>query len=144
MSSRLVVVGEDNPHGPPEMALYHLPRHAAGDRLRRIMGLDDVAYAALEKVNLCDRRWDHKVAAARAREILGGGPVRVVALGAKVRRAFGGLNAFQMAAREGFSVLGLPHPSGRCQVWNEPENHQRARAALAVFAPEIAWGSGGR
>lgn len=61
-----LIVGELNPYGSdPRYALYHLPRHASGNRLREIMGLTDVEYSrGLDKVNLCVGRWS--LTAARA------------------------------------------------------------------------------
>ena len=34
----------------------------------------------------------------------------------------------------------LPHPSGRCRVWNEPDAVERARALLRQVRPDVPWG----
>lgn len=34
--------------------------------------------------------------------------------------------------------LVLPHPSGRCRLWNAPSNYGRVRAAVRLFLPEVA------
>lgn len=139
--SKLVLVGELNPYGSdPQFALYHLPRHASGNRLREILGLNDSAYEAIDKINLCTRRWSMKTARAEAWMMMLKYD-RLVLLGAKVRDAFEGPEFFQMDidAPEGHSVqlLTLPHPSGLNRSWNEPGARERARGVMRVFAPEL-------
>lgn len=127
------------------MALYHLPRYASGNRLREIMGLTDAAYEDLEKVNLCEGRWSVPAARAAARALLAP-DARYVLLGAKVRAAFAGPAPFERHVHRksgNATFLGLPHPSGRNLIWNDPSARRRAREALRALAPEVPWGRGG-
>ena len=158
----VLLVGECNPYGSrPELSLYHLPRRASGDRLREHLGLRDVTYHGLAKLNLCTGRWDAEAARRRAVLLLAGGQHDVfVLLGAKVRAAFGwvadprvadprvadprvadpGPAAFERQALPTCVLVSLPHPSGRCRVWNEPGAHERAVGLLAQVAPWVPWG----
>lgn len=133
-------MGEDNPHGDhPALALYHLPRRASGDRLRRIMGLHDSTYAALDKVNLCRRRWlagEAETMAARLRRLY----ATCVLLGAKVRKAFGGPPPFTATVTGDNLLISLPHPSGLCREWNKPGAVLMARALLSAHLPDVPWG----
>ena len=120
---KVLLVGEDNPYGnDPKYALYHLPVNAAGDRLRRHLGLTVGEYRAIEKVNLCSDRWRWKEARAKAAEIVGREDLDVVVMcGAKVKSAFGRefMPSFTaMSDMEGLTMISLPHPSGRCRDWN--------------------------
>lgn len=54
-------------------------------------------------------------------------------LGAKVRAAFDASDLAEFEARDaddGTTLLALPHPSGRCRIWNQPDAVERARAAI--------------
>jgi len=148
---RILAVGELNPRGArPEMALYPLPRGASGDRFRRICGLHDADYLRhVARVNLCDLRWSLDVARLRAETILcESGPRVVVLLGARVRDAAEGPPFFMtrlwrhpsgLAERV---IVTLPHPSGRCRLWNSEAEVERTRdLILRRVAPEIPWGS---
>jgi hypothetical protein len=142
---RVLLVGELNPYGAdPRMALYHLPRGASGDRLREILGLSDVSYARkLAKVNLCSRSWSATRARAAARYLLDASPQEVlVLLGARVRDAFGGPPFFGRSTwrrddGSEIAMVGLPHPSGRNLLWNDPRGRARAAAALCAEAPWV-------
>jgi hypothetical protein len=126
---------------------------SSGRRLCSIMGLDAEEY--LERFirrNLCPFEWSPNAAQSTARNIIvnamfGVGSSRIVMLGRRVADAF----------RDGFTSLGavdvprfellcgyrfvrsddevtmvvLPHPSGRCRVWNEKKSIRRARRLLA-------------
>ena len=89
----VLLVGEVNPYGmDPKLALYHLPRGASGNRLRLILGLCDVTYNQLPKVNLCNGRFSVFAAMERAEEILARPyPKTLVLLGVKVGKSFGTL-----------------------------------------------------
>ena len=158
--SRLVIVGESNPYGrDPSMALFHLPRHASGDRLREHLGLTDATYEALDKVNLCAGKWSMAEARRRADELVPDYQVLVL-LGAKVRAVFGGrggaawgttanVSPFCAQHRSGTlpgpyhhvcTLVALPHPSGLSRAWNEPGARLRARSILAKHAPWVPWG----
>lgn len=137
--SGLLIVGESNPWGGASMALYHLPRHASGNRLRQHLGLRDATYAALSKTNLCEPEWVTARAKEAADKILAHpGWKVVVMLGAKVRKAFG------VPEMDSFSAQGvlvsLPHPSGLNRAWGRPGARAEARALLARVAPWVPWG----
>lgn len=139
------VVGELNPYGAdPRLALYHLPRGKSGDRLRKVMGLPDHSYARLKKVNLCTGRWSDEAAAAEVSRLVGSkifDERALILLGTRVRRAFEVVGVrlpgpFTAAGR----VVSLPHPSGRCRLWNGQEGVRRAREILKEVAPWVDWG----
>ncbi len=138
-----VVVGEDNPWGnDPRMALFHLPRHASGNRLREHMGLTDAQYVALAKINLCPEKWAMKVARAVAGEIKVRSDIRcVIMLGAKVKRAFDMQDVNFFSAGHGHKagplLISLPHPSGRNLLWNHPTARERAQLLLRRSCPDI-------
>jgi len=144
----VLVVGMLNPYGAdPDFALYHLPREASGNRLRQIMGLSDVEYEKLDKVNLCCGTWSMKEAKAAAQRIReepdsSKWPRNVILLGSKVRDAFGLKTlAFYDYVPATPQVILLPHPSGRNLIWNDPFSFVRAREVLRKCIPEIPWGS---
>lgn len=138
----LVFVGELNPYGAdPSMALFHLPRHASGNRLREHLGLRDATYHALHKVNLCIGRWSMRDARRRAAAITSEFS-HAILLGAKVAAAFDNLGFFnwrRMCAPM-CTLITLPHPSGLNRMWNEPGVRDRARQLLRDHLPEIPWG----
>ena len=152
MSGRILFLGEDNPYGSdPEFALYCYPPGCAGYRLRRILGLPQHQYLALNRANLCDGTWSNKRAKQRALELLTP-PASwnvMVLLGRKVTETFEhvALDVVPLvpfATRvccPGMTLVSLPHPSGRNLVWNQPQARERARQILREVAPEIPWGS---
>ena len=128
----LLFVGELNPYGSDQhFALYHLPRHASGNRLREILGLSDVAYSKLAKVNLCTGRWSMPAARTAAGGLMLMHYRVIVALGAKVRAAFDGPACFETQRRAGLTLIAFPHPSGRNRAWDAPGARECARALLA-------------
>lgn len=138
----VAIVGELNPYGAdPRYALYHEPRNASGDRLRRILGLSVRSYVPLAKYNLCVGDWMTVAARARAADVMRAHRV-IVALGAKVRAAFmywrGGLWTGQsapfVASSGDHTFVVLPHPSGLCRAWNEPGVVERARELVKKYA----------
>lgn len=139
----IVLVGEANPYSDdPTDALYHLPRGAAGDRLREHLGLRDATYAAIAKVNLCGREWSRDEARASVARVLATYDV-VVALGRRPSLALteGVMVPFFHTVRSrGRVVVTLPHPSGLNREWNEPDARARARAVMRVVAPDVPWG----
>lgn len=144
---RLVIVGELNPYGAdPEMALYHLPRYASGNRLREHLGLSDATYAGLKKVNLCTGRWSKKAAKDAAWDLMVEHDV-VVMLGAKVKSAFEfavvDVAFFGSLCYGGTTVVSLPHPSGLSRPWNAPDARDRARRLMVDVAPWVPWGEHG-
>lgn len=125
----LVFVGESNPYGDEGFALYHLPRNASGNRLREILGLSDVEYSKLAKVNLCTGVWRMPAARRSAAELRTKYSV-VVCLGGKVRLAFNAPAPFCTETTDGLTLVSIPHPSGLNRNWDEPGSHERARALL--------------
>lgn len=131
-SLKPLLVGEVNPYGAdPEMALYPLPEHAAGGRLARILGLSHGEYLRrFDRVNLCTGAWSLPAARqASYRYRLEGQPK--ILLGRKVAQAFG-YEAGQPFEKIGDIYL-MPHPSGRCRIWNRPGAHEKVRALLHDF-----------
>lgn len=139
-----ILVGEANPYGgDPRYALYPEPEYSAGGRLcRLIMGLDPREYLRrFDRRNLCAGKWGsveaRETAAAIGREVsmeyhLRGGPGRVVVLlGSKVCSAFGvRFEPFTALAQGDCGLVLLPHPSGLCRLWHEPDAINRARRTL--------------
>lgn len=134
-----LLVGEINPYGAdPRYALYPLPPSSAGGRLcTRVLGLRRRSYLErFERQNLCTGKWSARSARDRARWLVESTPARpFVLLGAKVASAFGLAfepfeNARLSAPAGELPFVMLPHPSGRCRLWNEPGSVERAREAL--------------
>jgi hypothetical protein len=148
---RPLLVGEANPYyvegdDPNRYALYPLPERASGHRLCvKIMGFTDSRrgmqeyLSSFDRVNVCAGKWSMKEARGAAQGIrLGAGHERVVLCGQKVCIAFGipyePLLLFVDEQRRSdlppVRFLILPHPSGLCRFWNQPEAFERARAFL--------------
>lgn len=140
-----LLVGEDNPYGKdPRYALFPHPKNSAGYRLARLVLAMPSRGAYLERfdrVNLCPQKWSSPVARQSAIAIMNSDYDRVVVLGRKVAAAFGldESKPFSIEKTRSISSTGiwferqyivLPHPSGLCRVWNEPQAFERARAAL--------------
>ena len=144
---RLVFVGELNPYGSdPRFALYHLPRHASGNRLREHLGLYDHTYEAIPKRNLCSGRWNMREAREAALALRTEFDV-LVCLGSKVKTAITGPK-FSFDPPDFFGVyhhlsckyVALPHPSGLNRVWNQPNARELTRNLLCLVAPDVPWG----
>lgn len=134
---RPLLVGEDNPHSDdPRMALHVRPAGAAGSRLAGILGLGHAEYLrTFDRENLLRHapKWDKQRARDRAVEILSRGPTLVVVLGAKVADAFGvPFKTFAVVRGAIATYAVLPHPSGRCHIWNDPATKQQARDCVAA------------
>lgn len=138
-----LIVGESNPYGNEDyLSLYPVPSNSAGGRLCRIiLGMTPRQYLdSFERANLVvGDKWSAAAARERAQQLSRERPpTRIVLLGAKVCEAFGQqLGDFEWVvnAPTGHSFLRLPHPSGRCRVWNDPSALPRARGALRLFLP---------
>jgi uracil-DNA glycosylase len=144
----VLLVGELNPYGSrPELALYHLPRGASGDRLRSLAGLSDADYHKhCSRVNLCEGSWFLERARRRAASLVEMRTEEVfVLLGSRVRLAFGGPSPFCCSQVRGgrtrIVLVGLPHPSGRNRVWNDPATRDRVPRLLSRAAPWVPWGA---
>lgn len=140
-TGRVLLVGESNPYGDDSrFALHPSPPGCAGHRLaHHILGMEDREYLAVfDRINLLSSRapWSTR-RARRAALILLCAPQRIVALGARVTRAFLGqpaetFQAYWVEGPNGRSrVVSLPHPSGRCRLWNAPGAVPAARALVA-------------
>lgn len=136
---RVLLVGELNPYGAdPAFALYPSPEGSAGYRLAHFLCDRRSEYMQrFDRANLCAGSWSNSLAREAAEEIMRR-RTRVVALGAKVARAFG--VSFSPFARQEVRhphgpatvrVLVLPHPSGRCRLWGEPGAPEQARQLVA-------------
>lgn len=149
---KVILVGELNPFGAnPSLALYHLPRKSSGNRLRVILGLTDAEYAKIPKANLCEGKWSARDAHDRARRLLADPETRVyVLLGKKVRDAFRAVcgaawlrddfSTYTDSGNVPYTLVALPHPSGRCRAWNNPAAVGKALNLLRGCAPGILWG----
>ncbi len=137
---KILIVGEDNPHSAdPRYALYPHPPGCAGHRLcRDVLGYEFRAdyLKEFDRTNLCSGTWSTTEARVRALDLLESGRPMVL-LGAKVARAFGlEFAPFSVACGAALMAV-LPHPSGRCRVWNEPGSFARARATVATLAEMV-------
>lgn len=137
--SKPLIVGELNPYGSdPRYALFPFPLHATGGRLRKILGLSLSAYMnGFDKMNLCTGRWSQPEARRKAAEVMLQSRTPIVLLGRKVAGAFfpaGPPEPFTVAHETRFSVAPvylIPHPSGMCREWNDPQAIPKVRALLA-------------
>lgn len=135
---RPLLVGEDNPHsGDPRAALFPAPDGTAGHRLAvKVFGLSRGDYLSrFYRANLCAGKWGAAEARATARGIVAASQQRarvIVLLGRKVAEAFELEYApFSRTIALGYNlVIMLPHPSGRCRAWNDPDSYASARAAM--------------
>lgn len=138
---KITLVGECNPYGgDPQFALYPAPDGCSGHRLCcLILGMGRKDYLeTFERVNLCVDKWSLPAARASATNIILErlGHCRLILLGSKVCQAFGVPFVPFTVADE--IMLRLPHPSGLCRLWDEAGAVQKARSAVAAFAPEMA------
>jgi hypothetical protein len=150
-TSRVLLVGEDNPQSvDPKHALYCYPSGCAGNRLQEdILQMAASGYLALWRTNLCTPAWSLVAARKRASELLDtAAPWElVVMLGRKVTSVFdkvcGELEPtppFSHHSWGRFTLVHIPHPSGRNLVWNSEANRSRARGIVSLLAPELTFG----
>ena len=147
MGDPVLLVGESNPYGAdPDFALYPSPEGSAGWRLCvDILGMQRSRYlATFARVNLCAGRWSIREARARAADLRATAG-NIVLLGSKVAAAFGyAFDPFSFRVEVAAvyplvvprQVAILPHPSGRCRLWNEPDAVANARRAVAMVCAE--------
>lgn len=143
----VVLVGESNPYSTdPRHALYPLPPNAAGGRLARALGLSARDYLRTfpDRRNLLPKgaKWSSPLARRGADDVLRAAPpgAVLILLGAKVSSAFGvdyrpALFLPRMAhvgtdVPRRRVVLVVPHPSGLCREWNDPQTAARVWEAL--------------
>lgn len=134
MGERVLFVGERNPYGSDDyFALYPEPAGAAGARLCEILGLSHREYLRrFDRINLLKRDWSLPAARRAAVRLA---HRRRILLGARVCAAHGvpfdPFNHFSIGMD--VWVLVLPHPSGRCRLWNGKGAVEKARAAVLAF-----------
>lgn len=140
-------VGESNPHGPdPKYALFCWPVGSAGWRLAHVvLGLSRRTYLSCPRLNLLTGpRWSVPAAREAATAILNAPPTDVlILLGRKVAAAFDVAGVPTFGSKRligGPLVVVLPHPSGRCRDWSEPDAVARARAAVGAACPRLPLG----
>jgi hypothetical protein len=141
VNERVLLVGESNPYGSDAyFALYPEPAGAAGARLCAILGLSHREYLrTFDRTNLLRTASWNLAAARRGAAALT--HRRRILLGARVAAAHGvaflPFSQFWLDELEGTKsdtlVLVLPHPSGRCRLWNAPKAAGRARAVVREF-----------
>lgn len=156
----VLLVGEDNPYSAdPSLALWPLPRNAAGHRLQsKILALDMLTYFSLWRTNLCpSSTWSAMAAWRRAVDLLYANEPpwsTIVCLGRKVTDAVARVTDIELPtwtwyplflslppeADRVIKIVSIPHPSGRSRAWNDPASAPRARALLAEVAPGVPWG----
>lgn len=143
-----LLVGEQpRPGGNPKLPLWPWPAGGSGGRLfpmSRMRLLD--FFVDLARVNVSKypvARWSANQARSRGIWILDKMPdgARVVARGARARDAFGVGEFFRKteAVRNGVTVelVAIPHPSGRCREYNDPDN-------VRLAGSWIRWAAGRR
>lgn len=139
---RVLIVGEHSPHGRDDRhALHPHPPGAAGSRLCGILGMAPCEYLeTFDRANLLKTsRWDPRRARVAAANLT---HARRILLGARVAAAHGvEFHPFRTFYSDtvclfGADVLVLPHPSGRCRIWNDRRSIARARRAVRRFLEE--------
>lgn len=141
MSSKAVILGMNNPLSPdPRHALFPHPPGCTGWRIWRMLvsRLPEVTRGqymrGFERTNLVDSaEWDRETAEQRAAELpsLYAGRT-IVVLGDAPRRALGLPKMLIHPLRwRGCEWRQLPHPSGRCCWYNDPECRDLAASLLA-------------
>lgn len=168
---RVLLVGEDNPQNTdPRYALWPVPKRGspwcAGRNLQaKILALGHHHYYALWRTNLClapgAPTWNLNFANARARHLATGHHPwhTIVALGRKVTTSFERAIGHEIPtwswiphwtesgiqdSDSYFTIVSLPHPSGRARDWNDPANCMRAQELLREVEPDVPWGELGR
>lgn len=132
-----LLVGEVNLRSnDASLDLSYLPLGGSGSRLAEILNMDaGQYYTSFLRINLCRGEWNID----RASEVAYGIHLAstdtnrvVVLLGAKVCQAFSLIKftPFSLYRMSGYTIIQLPHPSGRCRIWNDLKNCNKARLAF--------------
>lgn len=127
-----VILGMNNPHSErPDLALWPAPVGCAGWRLwqllrrRRPTASRSEYCKAFDRRNLCMGSWSRRDAARAARTMAESGEFAgrtVLLLGEEVRAAFGVRKLYVEPQESGGVVYRqLPHPSGLCRYYNDPD-----------------------
>lgn len=139
---RVLFLGETSPYSDdPRLALFPRPG-SASSRLCAHLELARARYLGAWRANLCTGRFDMRAARARATALVDDwfAPWDVVVmLGARVARACGYLDELGTAAvqRRPCALVSLPHPSGRCRLWNDPTTVAQLRAFVRFTVPQL-------
>lgn len=145
---RGLLIGEaPGPNTNWKLPLYPSPNNSAAGRLLKYADVDHEQWLGkLVRMNLCDDDWSARRAAAgvvRALSFLydpanfyDGRPLRVLLLGRRVADAWNcPQRSFGCAVRRYpdwpyLWLAWIPHPSGRCLLYNDRKNQLRARRAV--------------
>lgn len=156
---RGLLIGEaPGPNTNAKLPLYPMPNGSAAGRLLKYAGVEPMDYIGrLVRMNLCEEQWsDRRAVAGRVQatsylldppNFFNGKPLRVLLLGARVARAWSCHGPFGHTTMAFFGhttmvlndsspvkteieVAWIPHPSGRCHLYNERKNQLRARRAV--------------
>lgn len=151
---RVVLVGEMPPqrwaldaryragHSP----LYPHPPNSAGARLKALSGLGYGEYIyGLERVNLMHEwspSWNAAEARRRAMSIVTClRPHTLILCGGRVATAFGVTETLPLKFYSEVlecNVVAIPHPSGRCRLYNQDSIRQYVREAFDEVRPLLA------
>jgi hypothetical protein len=109
----------------------------ADSRLPAYAGVDRATFLACRRANVYPyptSRWSAPEARRRAGRLTFPEGSTVLLLGRRVAAAFGvrggrWLDTVDLPGRDVHALL-VPHPSGRCRVWNDPAFRARARPVL--------------
>ena len=147
---RGLLIGEaPGPNTNAKLPLFPLPNNSAAGRLLKYAGIEPAEYIGrLVRMNLCHDQWsDRRATAGVVRAIsfildeanyYDGKPLRVLLLGRRVADAwncdqepFGySIRHYTGGSYPNVYVAWIPHPSGRCLIYNERKNQLRARRAV--------------
>lgn len=136
---QILFVGEQP--GTPGGEAFAPYGRGTGVRLARLAGMDSYSFRSrFEFINLMSwGPWSVPIARGAASKIiplaLHHGATRIVLLGRRVSEAFGNgthskARYFVEFEREGFTIVSIPHPSGRNRLWNNPRNVRKAEALI--------------
>ena len=137
---KVILCGMNNPlHSDPRYALFPYPPGCAGWRILELLRirLPDLTRSqysrGFERINLVDDmvwdRWKARDKAAQLPSLYRGRTI--VLFGDGVRRAVGlPKELIHPIERDGVVWRQLPHPSGRCRWYNDPEARDLASSLL--------------
>lgn len=137
----LVVGMAPGPRTSESLPMFPWPEGSAGGRLLAISRMPVAAYLGrLRRANLCDGAFRAAPARDRAIELerryrtIDAPHVRIVLCGRRVIDSFFPDDAapdwFQKVILAGLEYVGIPHPSGRNQMYNDPATVARVREAV--------------
>lgn len=148
----LILIAMNNPiSSRPEHALFPAPAGSSGHRLFRMVAarteINRAQYThGFRRMNLWpETAWDKKAAMAAGPDVwaaLSREHSRVLVFGVEVRKALGMPDDTPEAmwcTRDGVRWAWLPHPSGRCHWYNEPNNKLAAELLLEELWERYRW-----